>query len=194
MKSLILIFILVLGISLVNAKIEENYFGSSFEDHLKVDENIKIYRGEVESDGYWLHGLWIEGDNLIIHVSSSGGCSNHDYQLIWDGSFMKSNPVQAILRLSHDENSDMCDSIVGGNISFNIGLIEKSYIESYGNGEKIVINFEDYEGDSHPLNYDLDGSYSTAKEESPLIYGIYLIILLILIFIALFIKKKYDKK
>ncbi len=65
----------------------------------------------------------LKGDKLIIDVIHSGGCRQHTFQLDWDGSFLKSNPAQAVLRLSHNANGDTCKALIRERLQFDLSVI-----------------------------------------------------------------------
>ncbi|MGZ5244456.1 MAG: hypothetical protein ACXWDO_11985 [Bacteroidia bacterium] len=71
---------------------------------------------------------WIEGDNLKIDVAYSG-CNKHDFDLNWNGSFMKSNPPQATVELTDNTGEQMCEAYFQHTLCFNI-----SKLRDGGNG------------------------------------------------------------
>ncbi|MDQ4076123.1 MAG: hypothetical protein M3220_07730, partial [Chloroflexota bacterium] len=54
-----------------------------------------------EQDPYTIQNAAITEDVLEVQVSYSGGCEEHTFDLIWEGGFEESNPVQAPLTLVH---------------------------------------------------------------------------------------------
>ena len=57
-------------------------------------------------------------DILHMTVQYMGGCRRHGFQLLWDGTKVKSIPLQIHLTLIHDNNGDPCKSIVTEELSF----------------------------------------------------------------------------
>ncbi len=78
---------------------------------------------------------WIDGNNLKIEVAY-GGCNEHDFDLRWDGSIMKSNPPQVNLELLDNTGPQMCNAYFQHTICFDI-----SKLKSAGSGSvKIHLN------------------------------------------------------
>lgn len=66
----------------------------------------------------------LKGDKLIIDVRYGGGCvPQHTFQLNWDGSFLKSNPAQVVLELSHNANGDTCRALLHEQLQFDLSVI-----------------------------------------------------------------------
>ena len=57
-------------------------------------------------------------DILHMTVQYLGGCRRHSFQLLWDGTKVKSIPLQIHLTLFHDNNGDPCKSIVTEELTF----------------------------------------------------------------------------
>ena len=85
-------------------------------------------------------------DNILhVNVSYSGGCKEHEFQLI-ASSFMESEPVQVNVLLSHEDNDDLCDMWITENLGFNLLPLKKSW--QHSSQEKsgtIVMNIEGWE-------------------------------------------------
>ena len=47
-----------------------------------------------------------QDDSIVIDVEHGGGCREHRYQLLAGSAFAESHPVQAGLRVSHDDGGD----------------------------------------------------------------------------------------
>lgn len=73
----------------------------------------------------------IAGDTLMVAVQHGGGCVTHGYGTCWDGSFAESDPVQAWLQLSHEDNDDPCDAIVMQELVFDLTPMRDAWIDAY---------------------------------------------------------------
>lgn len=72
----------------------------------------------------------LEGRTLSLTVSVSGGCEDHDYDLVTQGALLLSIPPGANLYLVHEDNDDPCDAIIQQTVSFDITpLVESSGFE-----------------------------------------------------------------
>ena len=85
-------------------------------------------------------------DNILhVNVSYSGGCKEHEFQLI-ASSFMESEPVQVNVLLSHEDNDDPCEMWITENLDFNLVPLKKSWQHSYQERSgTIVMNIEGWE-------------------------------------------------
>ena len=86
----------------------------------------------ADGDPLTVSGVKLEGDELVVDVSSSGGCVAHDYTLCWPAqAFAESEPVQAMLEIFHDDHDDECDSIVKETLRLSVAPLKEAYAESY---------------------------------------------------------------
>lgn len=76
----------------------------------------------------------IEGNNLLISVSYSGGCETHDFKLMSNGAIMKSMPPQMNITLEHNGNGDSCRAMIEQTLVYDI-----SEAKSYASGTIILI-------------------------------------------------------
>jgi hypothetical protein len=77
----------------------------------------------IGDDFITIEAAGLKGDKLIIDVIYGGGCREHTFQLNWDGSFLKSNPAQAVLELSHNANGDPCRMLLRERLQFDLSVI-----------------------------------------------------------------------
>lgn len=97
----------------------------------------KIERDELQklidnNDSYSITNVSLWEHVLHISVRYGGGCEKHDFRLLWDGSYQKSNPPQATIHLVHNNNGDACRAIVHEDLQFDLSVI--------GNG--VIIHLE----------------------------------------------------
>jgi hypothetical protein len=64
----------------------------------------------------------LKGKCLWVDVEYSGGCGDASFEMLWDGSMMKSLPPQVnfILKLS---DNDACRSVVKKSICFDVSSV-----------------------------------------------------------------------
>ena len=82
----------------------------------------------------------IEGNILTIEVSYSGGCNEHEFQLYFDGTYMKSLPPKVNFILTHDDKGDVCRSMVEKKLNFDISKAQ------YVGGKEMMVSVEGFEG------------------------------------------------
>lgn len=92
----------------------------SMENNTYPEVIIDMKRFGEESDPFTLKSHKINGDTLSLVVSYSGGCQEHIFDLVGNGSYAKSLPPQSRVRLIHNGNNDNCRSLVETNLKFNV--------------------------------------------------------------------------
>jgi hypothetical protein len=92
------------------------------------------------NDSYTLEEVTIEGNFMILKVSYSGGCEQHDFRLIGSEMLSKSLPPIRAIQLVHNSKGDKCKSIVNETLKFSISNLAYKY-ES---GSKIKLQLENY--------------------------------------------------
>ncbi|MFZ6178461.1 DUF4215 domain-containing protein [Nannocystis pusilla] len=83
------------------------------------------------ADPYEIVGAEIVGDTLVADIERSGGCTEHDYALCWDGLFAESDPVQIDLEISHDAHDDLCDAWISEQLVFSLAELKAAWQASY---------------------------------------------------------------
>lgn len=107
------------------------------------EENaVQILQGEKldSGDAYNIEQVELVGNSLAFTVSYSGGCEDHAFSLLNDGSIMKSMPPQTNLVLKHEANGDKCRSMITEQLIFNL-----EPLQSMASGT-IVLRVKDFDG------------------------------------------------
>ncbi|MGB0423557.1 MAG: hypothetical protein ACPGED_04520 [Flavobacteriales bacterium] len=73
-----------------------------------------------DSDPLNIKSAKMNGDILELIVSFSGGCEEHDFELVSNGFYMKSLPPKLAVKVMHNSNQDACRSLIEKPLSFNI--------------------------------------------------------------------------
>ena len=101
---------------------------------------------------YTIEEAKIVGKELIVTFVTKGGCKEHDFSayspVLEREGFMESNPVQANVYFTHNNNGDTCESIIEKNYKYDITPIIERYKQFYGREDSIMLN----------LVYDLTGN------------------------------------
>jgi hypothetical protein len=66
---------------------------------------------EVPMDRFRMDSAFVDDDFLFLHVSFSGGCRQHEFNL-WKLPPNALEPPPVELMLSHDANDDMCEALL----------------------------------------------------------------------------------
>lgn len=72
------------------------------------------------SDEFKINQVTTKNDKLVINVQYTGGCERHDFELIWDGSYLESFPPVARMRLVHNSNGDPCKALPTEDLQFDL--------------------------------------------------------------------------
>lgn len=94
----------------------------SMESHPKV----QVVQGVTleEGDAFSLQSAGVEGDVMTFVVSYSGGCEDHEFELLNNGMIMKSMPPQSNLVLKHNGNGDKCRALITDTLHFDLSPLQ----------------------------------------------------------------------
>lgn len=85
-------------------------------------------RAAVEKNWFRINNVYTSENFLIYHIQYGGGCKTHEFQLFSTEGIYFSNPPQADLFLSHENNGDMCEALVPDTLVFDLTpLRERGY-------------------------------------------------------------------
>ncbi len=97
-----------------------------------------VYSIPSDNDGFSLGNdmyedvLFLDGDILYVNVGYSGGCGEHDFDLLWDGSFQSAEDEDQVdLYLKHEGYGDMCEAYISTSLKFDLSVIKETYIDQY---------------------------------------------------------------
>lgn len=83
-------------------------------------------------DGLSVGPIQLTGDLLEAELSYSGGCANHEIDLVAFGGWLESAPVQVNLFFSHEDNDDPCDAFPTETRRFDLRALARAYEAVYG--------------------------------------------------------------
>ena len=105
-----------------NGKPETNVESDTSKEDLRSEKmafiDMEAFRDS--SDPIQIKGVSISGDFLNIDVQYSGGCKEHEFELIGSGMFMKSLPPKMAVSLKHNANADGCRQMIETSLKFNV--------------------------------------------------------------------------
>ena len=84
----------------------------------KAESDLK--NGTSSSDAFNLLDVKIEGTNLLVKVSYSGGCSEHKFNIVWPEVIIQIYPPTISVILNHDNNGDQCEAMITKTLSFDL--------------------------------------------------------------------------
>ena len=97
--------------------------------------------GSGPNDPLTLQSATIEGLQLAVEVTYSGGCQAHEIDVVFSGDWMESAPVQTTAWLTHEDRDDACDALPTEIRLFDLTRLAAAYRASYPGapaGERIV--------------------------------------------------------
>ncbi|WP_422358498.1 hypothetical protein [Reichenbachiella sp.] len=72
------------------------------------------------SDPFQLNGLRNDSTMLMIDVAYSGGCEEHDFELIWPEVITMIYPPRYTVILNHESNNDACEAYLSSTLYFDL--------------------------------------------------------------------------
>ena len=73
-----------------------------------------------KDDFYKINDAKRVGDFILINLSYNGGCSQHSFEIIWDGIVYTDKPRHMNLLLIHNANNDTCKTLITKTIVVNL--------------------------------------------------------------------------
>lgn len=105
------------------------------------NNGVHICEGDVPFAPLSVDAAALEGNNLNVTLSHSGGCGEPDlYGMCWDGLFAESEPVQVWLSIAHEDWGDSCEAIETTDYTFSLASLAEAYVDGYGQGGTIIIH------------------------------------------------------
>lgn len=134
MRPLVVLFILIC--SFIQFRCEENHYfdgGRRYPITPRINSIIMFSDSAFTfpKDGAKIEAIRIQGDLLTLEVAYGGGCKEHIFKLYGSKYFLKSNPPQTDVFLSHNSNGDMCDAWLRSTLSFDLYPLRKAYINTF---------------------------------------------------------------
>ncbi len=109
-------------------------------DSVIIIENLHDFdRAAVEKSWFRIDSVYTDDNALIYHIQYGGGCKTHEFQLFSTKGIYKSNPPQADVFLSHENNGDTCEALISDTLVFDLTPLR-------GRGyERLGLRIFDYE-------------------------------------------------
>ncbi len=85
-----------------------------------VENPSDFDRAAMEQNWFRINSVYTNDDYLIYHIQYGGGCKKHEFQLFSRDGIYRSNPPQADLFLSHNNNGDTCEALVPDTLVFDL--------------------------------------------------------------------------
>ncbi len=93
-------------------------------NELPADKKVlfdNLASGTHSGDPFQVHRVKRTGNELLVEVGFSGGCAEHDFELIWDETIDTSNQRPSVkFALMHNANGDMCEAYLQKTLRFDL--------------------------------------------------------------------------
>lgn len=80
----------------------------------------------VPEKNYTIDTAYIKNDTIIMTISYIGGCGEHNFDLIWNGSIIKTLPVKAPIYLRHISENETCKNKLIASLFFDISELRNT--------------------------------------------------------------------
>lgn len=86
-----------------------------------VDRNADIH---ARSAPHEISYADIINDYLVLHVSYSGGCEDHDFEVLSTGKYTATYPPEVEIHVKHFDNGDICRGIIDEKRYFDVRTLQ----------------------------------------------------------------------
>jgi hypothetical protein len=134
MKKILLVSLVLFAAIFSCCKSSKNNKTQVAEEKTDVMPTLTIDKSyKPDSIDYTISQVVIKGDYLIFDVTYKGGCGKHKFDLIFNGNYAKSLPVQASLHLKHTKENETCNNDITEPLRFDISKVR------YSNKKEVVL-------------------------------------------------------
>ena len=127
-----------LGDTIAYMVIEEFSPPLSQSEMMLVDADVYGRIANQFNDPFNIDSLTIADDSLLVHLTYSGGCNEHDFYTFGSLGWMESQPPIMPVTIVHYGYDDACDAII--NRTLRIDLAPITMLAGYGNIVVIAID------------------------------------------------------
>lgn len=106
-------------------------FGPNFKFY--TDSNL-FYKSQstrtIGKDPFTINEVRSDNEKIIIYVSYSGGCKEHNFDVVWDGVVDLSPPGKLNLIIKHNANEDSCEALIDDKIELNLNTYFNNLVKA----------------------------------------------------------------
>lgn len=84
---------------------------------VKIVEKSKYH---TKTDPVFIKHVEQNGDYIIFSISYSGGCEDHDFELVSTGHFTPTYPPEVEIFLKHDNKGDGCRAVIDTKLFYDL--------------------------------------------------------------------------
>lgn len=86
-----------------------------------------------DNDSFTFQSISLTDSILTMVINYSGGCEEHNFELISNGMYAKSLPPQLNMFLKHDGNNDACRMLIIDTLVYDVSPTK------YGSGQEVIL-------------------------------------------------------
>ncbi|WP_321287508.1 NigD-like C-terminal domain-containing protein [uncultured Sunxiuqinia sp.] len=154
-----LIYIAILAFFMSCEKQEDPTDGLKYKSisPSETEEYIDLYVNNfdsLENDPVTINEVLIEGDLLIVNLSYSGGCAEHEFNLARIHPSCGTPPLPPpTFELKHNANGDLCEAWLTDTLAFDISRLRNS------EDSQMTISFSANEYNDEYFHFNLNYRY-----------------------------------
>ena len=115
---------------------------------------------------FYIDSFYVDSENLYIDVSYSGGCEEHEFQLIWDAEASSRKYNICIL---HENNDDNCEALITKTLSLSkshFDVNEKAFEFISALGYKTTVSLGAAINDPEEITIETGSSFGECNSSS----------------------------
>lgn len=85
--------------------------------------------GQYPNDYLIINSVSSQDNELNLNISHSGGCEDHEYELIQEPLFCGTPPIYISIYLSHNSNNDPCEAWITEDLCFDLSTVFENFPE-----------------------------------------------------------------
>lgn len=147
MKTLLILSMTALFVACKSKQDSMNSENDMQKDHVHIVAEIGS-TDEASSD-LTINSVSVNGNEMMINLSYSGGCNEHEFKMYGNVNISKSLPPIRSIQLYHNNNGDSCKALITKDIHVDIKSLaykqEKGstiYLKLEGWKDRITYTFE----------------------------------------------------
>ncbi|WP_159517889.1 hypothetical protein [Sunxiuqinia indica] len=124
----IALFVFLLGCEEQTTPVDDFKYKSISQSETEEYVDLYFYNYDsLRNDPVSINDVVIEGDKLIISLSYSGGCAEHEFNLARIHPSCGTPPLPPpTFQLKHNANGDACEAWITDTLAFNISRLQAS--------------------------------------------------------------------
>lgn len=134
--TLLTTYLLSAGCNTARAPSSDNAMGDGRMPQIKLVQGAEVPGADAS---YSVTDASVAADVLNLQLTYTGGCREHEFQLLGASDFAESAPASVRIHLTHNANGDDCKGIVRVELQFGLSPLREHYREVYRNTSGTIV-------------------------------------------------------